>query len=1211
MRKTIKKYLVSILGALSALCIVFGGVFSAQGKGAVEAAAEIVAEKQNITLAEGATQAITDTPVVMDGLTVTISSSVSLSDSRFGVAFTAENGTAPLLNLIVSVKSGWGQHRLYVYKGTDIGNHNDTNISINTIAYTDPNASSGPTNGINTGAGLFDCCLVSAPTSGAQYTYSFKFNYEGKHSSGAYSYWSLEMTVLEGSPFGGTEWTTTMAYLLHDTALGGQMETLTGADATGAVGITAYNYATSAVSGTGAFDNTTFSVTVDERPDVQKYIDEYERLKAAGTDGAATAAARETALEAIAALDEADKAEYQTQLETIDKTETRWTPREGTSIAATYNMESGYTELKPTAYGRGYTYNELVALDGLTVTFGSNNHYQNGRYGFGLASAMGEWTLDSEHGGTETVNFVMLPKFTTHTTLGKELDGLFVCDTHETHTESPRGTTINTILYTDESCTRVGVCSVDGVTVNYLPSYETDNTTYKITFNKCTNGNWKVTIQLVEGWAYQVATAVAYLKAEELNFLTAEGKCFITAWAAADMPQANPFFVEITESDSGYLKTIEVAEVYETAIRQGVDDVSAYKTAYKDTMSGLNVYEYIRAQNLQEELETLATVMEGFTQEASVTVNDSLTLNYKLTIPNEVMADFGGLAVTVIVNSGEENVGVENYTYNEANFTLVDGKYVLPIGKFGPQWMTATVQLDCVALDKLGELLFERHVENYSLKTYCEAVLASNPSEILKTVIVDMLNYGTAAQNYTGRNMDALANSGINQTGASSWTDTTADGIANALSGQNSATVRFTSISALLEDKVTLIAKFTSEKTLSELAASIQVGDSYTDVAITDLGNGKYMLESPALTPLQFDDVYTFWAWSNDDAVGAEATCAFSVNSYVKRNYGHEKAGDLVKALYLYGESVKLYAETLPTNRLADVGFENGFLNLGTNSQNQTSDNMTTVNTSATPSWKLAQWGSTVNLANGTKTENNGVYVFADAAKSVTVDTVNDTLALEHKGSVEYNTGVANGWPHLLLQQDFSGDGLVRIADQKSLVMQMDYTVTACTATDSTSSTAAQFVWYVTLQNRNKDSADYGQYMWFGILLYDNRNEGREIADYNQVDSGKADATGVMIYQPGTERWNPDTKTSPTVGQNVSLNFDILVTAEEAFNKIKQFYRDNASTYFQNTTWEDLYIGSTNFGFEVSGSYDIGVKISNLGLIASRNLNVLPAQNVQ
>ena len=65
------------------------------------------------------------------------------------------------------------------------------------------------------------------------------------------------------------------------------------------------------------------------------------------------------------------------------------------------------------------------------------------------------------------------------------------------------------------------------------------------------------------------------------------------------------------------------------------------------------------------------------------------------------------------------------------------------------------------------------------------------------------------------------------------------------------------------------------------------------------------------------------------------------------------------------------------------------------------------------------------------------------------------------------------------------------------------------------------------------------------------------------------------------------------------------------FNKIKQFYRDNASTYFQDTTWEDLYIGSTNFGFEVTGSYDIRVEISNLGLIASRNLNVLPAQNVQ
>ena len=474
-------------------------------------------------------------------------------------------------------------------------------------------------------------CEAYVSTFSDSYEYTVSFKYVNNDASVSYAYWKITVKQTIGTPMSSPS--TSIVYLMD-----GQIAPFNGENSTCYLSTWGFSETSNA--------NFSFYTKADTLPDVQKYIDAYQQLKANGTDGAATAAARETALEAIAALDEADKAEYQTQLETIDETETRWKPREGTSIAATYNMESGYTELKPTAYGKGYTYNELVALDGLTVTFGSNNHYQNGRYGFGLASAMGEWTLDSGHGGTETVNFVMLPKFATHSTLGTLLDGLFVCDTHETHTESPRGTTINTILYTDESCTRVGVCSVDGVTVNYLPSYETDNTTYKITFNKCTNGNWKVTIQLVEGWAYQVATAVAYLKAEELNFLTAEGKCFITAWAAADMPQANPFFVEITESDSGYLKTIEVAEVYETAIRQGVDDVSAYKTAYKDTMSGLNVYEYIRAQNLQEELETLATVMEGFTQEASVTVNDSLTLNYKLTIPNEVMADFHGLAVT-------------------------------------------------------------------------------------------------------------------------------------------------------------------------------------------------------------------------------------------------------------------------------------------------------------------------------------------------------------------------------------------------------------------------------------------------------------------------------------------------------------------------------------------------------------------------------------
>ena len=1219
MKKTIRKWLTSALGALSAVCLIFGGALSAQGKGAVEADAETIAmEWSNGATADASGKTTftlrgtgntndrvnSTTSVKMDGLSVTIASTETINaESRFGFSFVGEsNATTAPFNVMVRVPTfATNQHRIYIDDNDAmLANENGADDG-NTIVYANPDESpNGGQMGVGVANGYGDTFVA---TNTSDYAYKFTFRDQGTYNHpqlGAYEYWSVTISIAKGTAnVSGSELT---VYFL---------ESALPIDTNGNVYVSAFSQYKD------GFQSNTFSITVDEMPEIDKALDDYNNVKAVGDDTAAMAV-RETVLEMISTLPAADQATYTAKLDEVDSKEYRWSPREGTTIAATYNTESGYTELKPTAYGKGYTYNELVTLDGLTVTFGSNKHYQNGRYGFGLASTMGEWTLDSEHGGTETVNFVMLPKFATHSTLGTLLDGLFVCDTHETHTniadnpDTPNvneaSAVVNTILYTDESCTTAGVCSVDGTTVNYLPSYAAENTTYEITFNKCAKGNWKVTIQIVEGSVYQVATAVAYLKAQELNFLTADGQCYITAWAATDMPQTSPFFVEILESGSAYFDTIEAADAYETAIRQGVSDLTTYKTAFEETLDGLGVYDYFKAQNQQVELETLVTVMKGFAQDASITLNDSLTLNYKLTIPDEVMADFASISVEVVVDSGEESVGAENYTYSAANFTLADGKYVLPIGKFGPQWMTATLRLDCVALDKVGELLFERHVENYSLKTYCEAVLASNPSENLKTVIVDMLNYGTAAQNYTGRNMDALANSGINQTGASSWTDTTADGITNALSGQNSETVKLTSISALLEDKVTLIAKFTSEEPLSELAASIQAGDgSTTPISITELGGGKYMVESPALTPLQYDDVYTFRAWSKIDSIVAK--CTFSVNSYVKRNYEHEKAGDLVKALYLYGESVKLYAETLPTNRLTDVGFENGFLNLGTNSQNQTSDKMTTVNTSATPSWMLAQWGSTVNLVNGTKTENNGVYVFADAAKSVTVDTVNDTLTLEHKGSVEYNTGVANGWPHLLLQQDFSGDSLVRVADQKSLVMQMDYTVTACTATNSTSSSAAQFVWYVTLQNRNKDSADYGQYMWFGILLYDNRYEGAVIADYNQVDGGKADATGVMIYQPGTERWNPDTKTSPTVGQNVSLNFDILGTAKEAFNKIKQFYRDNESKYFQNATWEDLYIGSTNFGFEVSGSYDIEVEISNLGLIATRNNTVLAAQN--
>lgn len=1219
MRKTIKKYLVSILGALSALCIVFGGVFSAKKNDVTIASADAVAMEWS--LGNGSPSASYDsatgistfsnatwdwlhyskgnTAVKLDGLTLTLGASHQVSGARFGLAFTSGEPTTYPLNSTDNVKlyieyNLYSQVRLFFDNDHDRDNNKNADQSMNTLTYLDPHRKQ---KGFSNAGGPCEA-YVSNLTGSYEYTLTFK--YEGLHSSGNYSYWSITIEQTVGSSLASNPLT---VYLLD-----GQIAPFSGKDAT------AY------LSAWGFSGNYSFYTKVTEKTQVQKYLDEYNVAKASGNEVEAVALRRQ-ALDMIATLPADEQAAYQTQLDTIDEREYRWVIRDAAKTnEATFDANTGHTQLRPLGWGGGYTYKDRVTLDGLTVELGSDNHKAQSRFGFGLAANMGDWTPDAK-----TVNFTMIPHFSEFTNnnlgTGKYQDGLFVYDTHAAD-QGVFG--IETILYMDENCTQRGIYKPYASTLNYFVSYEAENTAYKITFNKSTNtGNWKITIELTQGSPYGATEVVAYMKNDEVSgLLDAKGQCYLTAWAANEAIAGYPFYVEVRESSyTAYTEKEAALEKYEAAIRKGAteEELNAYKAAFEATFNGLSIYDYEQVTNESAELESVRAIMVDLTHATSITLNEGLTLNYKLGIPQEVLNNFGSITVETILNSGTEDYGTIEEVYDVSAFALKDGKWVCTIGQFGPQWMTATMDLHCVALDQRGELLFERMVDDYSMKSYCEAILNSTTSSYLKTLVADLLNYGAAAQAYANRNVDTPANAGIDSTLSSKFSDVDVkNDIQNALSVTQSSMVTFTSISAYLEDQVTLQAKFSCAAAYSDIVAQIVKPDgSVQTITHTDLGNGKYLLQSPALTPLQFDEVYTFRVYERSTYSSESAACSFSVNTYVKRNYQHEKAGELVQALYLYGVSANNYAVTMPTNRLVDAGFENNIkVYKNTNSNNATvSGALETVNTAATPTWVLAQWDSKYDITQGTDSNQNGVFTFADTSKSVVIDTNYDTLELELNAEYEYTDGLyqsGDGWAHLLLQQDFYGENLIRLADQSSLNMRMDYTITKCDAKATGMNSnihTAQFVWYITLQNRNADSEDFGKYIWFGLLLYDNRYEGVVTNDYSAIDAGKVDATRMMICQPSSSKWSSLAGgVSPRVGDKVSINLNILSLAQEAFLAAQQ---DATNPCLTKTKWEDLYIGSTNFGFEVPGTYNVGVKISNLGLIASRNLNVLPAQNVQ
>ena len=260
-------------------------------------------------------------------------------------------------------------------------------------------------------------------------------------------------------------------------------------------------------------------------------------------------------------------------------------------------------------------------------------------------------------------------------------------------------------------------------------------------------------------------------------------------------------------------------------------------------------------------------------------------------------------------------------------------------------------------------------------------------------------------------------------------------------------------------------------------------------------------------------------------------------------------------------------------------------------------------------SWVFPQWGSKYDLYDyAERNYYNGGDAFtyisdgkvvngkSIPAKILSIDSTDGSIYMELNAQVEYDRPRQDGesWPHTLLSQDFGPDeSLVHISELDDLVMNMSYEITKfedCMGNSAnTDKHCAQLVWYITLQNRTPGHKDYGKYVWFGITLWDNRLSGISYGGYAAEDAGKDDATHAFIYQPSSALVQPNGK-CPVVNEYRTVDFHLLEVAKTAFNTAKD------RGYLGDTTWEDLYIGGMNFGFEVTGTYNVATQIDSVGV---------------
>jgi len=255
--------------------------------------------------------------------------------------------------------------------------------------------------------------------------------------------------------------------------------------------------------------------------------------------------------------------------------------------------------------------------------------------------------------------------------------------------------------------------------------------------------------------------------------------------------------------------------------------------------------------------------------------------------------------------------------------------------------------------------------------------------------------------------------------------------------------------------------------------------------------------------------------------------------------------------------------------------------------------------TSAKPVWGLAQWTSKFPLAAATRVATpDGSLVCTNSAKGVILGPAGTPAAdvsLSANSRVEYGaTARKSGdpWVHLLAEQEFGPSApLAQLKAAKLHVeARLSYAHNLHQNDYQPSVHAAQFQIFFTVQNRNQQSPGYGDMLWFGIPIYDNRNrfpEGSATKDFG--------GSAKFIFTPSAKTF---TSESAHDGNWITLDKDLLPLMNEALAAAwsKGFLP-------QSKKPEDYHISGMNMGWELPGTFDVRMQIRNLSLKLSTQIS--------
>ncbi len=294
---------------------------------------------------------------------------------------------------------------------------------------------------------------------------------------------------------------------------------------------------------------------------------------------------------------------------------------------------------------------------------------------------------------------------------------------------------------------------------------------------------------------------------------------------------------------------------------------------------------------------------------ASVTLTDGISLNFK--------------APEALLEAGAENIKA-TFTLNGNETVVTDyrvdnGKLVFNFKNISPDMMGDTIFATLSA--DIGGVTYTSGKLPYSISRYCRNLLNNYPGYVnkeLRTLLVDLLNYGAASQNYTGHNAGSPANGSLDLYTAAYGTPVDPE-LTDILDSEyaviDGATAAWKTAALLLGDTVSVRFKFEAAD-IEGLKIKITSDEGNWTIDSSEFtaadATNTYYATFNGLNAAQMSlPIYATVYDADDNAISN--TLQYSIESYAAsmQNGSDANLAKLTMAMIKYGNSAKIYRDGL------------------------------------------------------------------------------------------------------------------------------------------------------------------------------------------------------------------------------------------------------------------------------------------------------------